>query len=83
MSNPAAGLRLQERILPFWQRNVAPLITESGLANMAADKAAAVAGGWLPGLTPRLRWPYRSAPTERVARIAAAARVELPEFFTA
>lgn len=83
VSDPAAGVRLQERILPFWQRNVAPLITEHGLANMAADKATAVAGGWLPGLTPRLRWPYRGAPMEQVARIAAAARAELPELFTA
>ncbi|MCX6950800.1 MAG: dihydrodipicolinate synthase family protein, partial [Verrucomicrobia bacterium] len=82
-SDPGAGLRWQERILPFWQRNVAPLITEHGLANMAADKAAAVAGGWLPGLTPRLRWPYRSASPELVGRIATAARAELPEFFTA
>lgn len=83
VSNPEAGVRLQERILPFWQRNVAPLITELGLANMAADKASAVAGGWLPGLTPRLRWPYRCASTEQVAQIAAVARVELPEFFIA
>lgn len=82
-SDPAAGLRWQERILPFWQRNVAPLITEHGLANMAADKAAAVAGGWLPGLAPRLRWPYRSATPDLIARIGGAARAELPEFFTA
>lgn len=81
--DPAAGLRLQEKILPFWQANVAPLITEHGLANMAADKAAATAGGWLPGFTPRLRWPYRSASPEMVGRIAAQARSALPEFFTA
>lgn len=83
VGDPAAGLRLQENILPFWQRNIAPVITEHGLANMAADKAAAVAGGWLPGLTARLRWPYRSAPSELVQRIAAVARAELPEFFPA
>ena len=45
------------------------------------DKAAAVAGGWLPGLTPRLRWPYRSASPERVQSIAERARREVPELF--
>jgi hypothetical protein len=35
------------------------LIARDGFSPMAADKAAAVAGGWLPGLTTRLRWPYR------------------------
>jgi 4-hydroxy-tetrahydrodipicolinate synthase len=79
----AAGLRLQEKILPFWQANIAPLITEHGLANMAADKAAAVAGDWLPGFTPRLRWPYRSTTPELIARIAQNARAAVPELFTA
>ncbi len=81
--DPAAGVRQQDKILPFWQRHIAPLITEHGLANMAADKAAATAGGWLPAFTPRLRWPYRGASDEAVQRIAAAARAELPEFFQA
>lgn len=79
----AAAIRMQDRVRPFWLNNIAPLITDPGLAPMAVDKAAAVAGGWLPGLTPRLRWPYRGATAEQVARIAAAARAELPEFFTA
>lgn len=73
--------RWQSKILRFWQTHVAPLLTEHGLANFAADKAAAVAGGWLPGFTPRLRWPYRSATPEMVSQIAAAARGEVPELF--
>lgn len=48
---------------------------------MAGDKAAAVAGNWLPGLAPRLRWPYRSATPEMCSAIGQAARAELPEFF--
>jgi dihydrodipicolinate synthase/N-acetylneuraminate lyase len=76
-----AGRRSEERIRGFWEANVAPLITRHGLPNMAADKAAAVAGGWLPGLSPRLRWPYRGATPEMIAQIAHAARVALPEFF--
>lgn len=82
-SDPAAGHVWEEKILKFWLGHVAPLITEHGLANMAADKAAAVAGGWLPGLSPRLRWPYRGATAEMVAHIAKAAHAELPEFFDA
>lgn len=78
-----AGLALEARIQRFWLGHIAPLITAEHLPNMAADKAAAVAGGWLTGLHQRLRWPYRSASDERVAAIARAARAELPEFFTA
>ena len=79
--DPAAGLAAEKRIQAFWLGHVAPLITEHGLPNMAADKAAAVAGGWLAGLRPNLRWPYRSASAEQVKTIAVAARAQLPEFF--
>lgn len=79
--DPAAGQALGRRIAAWWGANIAPLITRDGLANFAADKAAAVAGGWLPGFTTRLRWPYRSA-EEAVARaIGESARRELPEMF--
>jgi dihydrodipicolinate synthase/N-acetylneuraminate lyase len=79
--DPAEAQRWQTKILAFWQARVAPLVTEHGLPNFAADKATAVAGGWLPGFTARLRWPYRSATPEMIAKIASAARVEIPEFF--
>ena len=75
------ALALEKRIQPFWLAHIAPLITRDGLCNMAADKAAATAGGWLAGMTPRLRWPYRSAPTAAIEVIAAAARAEVPELF--
>jgi len=77
-----AALELEAKIFGLFMNEVSPLITQDGLANMAADKAAAVAGGWLPGLHQRLRWPYRCASDERVAAIAAAARRILPEFLT-
>jgi dihydrodipicolinate synthase/N-acetylneuraminate lyase len=80
--DPAAGLAQEKRIQEFWLGQVAPLITVHGLPNMAADKAAAVAGGWLPGLRADLRWPYRCASPEMVAQIAGEARAQLPEFFT-
>jgi len=79
--NPAAGFELEKKIQAFWLGHVAPLITVHGLPNMAADKAAAVAGGWLPGLSPRLRWPYRSATPGQVSALAATARSMVPELF--
>ena len=82
-ADAAAGLVLERKIQAFWFAHVAPLITELKLPNMAADKAAAVAGGWLPGLHPRLRWPYRSASPESCLSLRRAARIALPEFFPA
>jgi dihydrodipicolinate synthase/N-acetylneuraminate lyase len=82
-ADPAAGLAFERRVQAFWLGHVAPLITELGLPNMAADKAAAVAGGWLPGLQPRLRWPYRSASPEQCLGLRRAAEIALPEFFPA
>ena len=76
------GMSLGGRIRAFWLANVAPLITRDGLSNMAADKAAAVAGGWLPGITTRLRWPYQGATAEQARQIGIVARRELPELFS-
>ncbi len=57
------------------------MVVRDGLSNAAVDKAAAVAGGWLPGLSTRLRWPYRSAPESGVKALAFSAREEPPELF--
>lgn len=81
MTDASAGAALGRRIAGWWQANISPLIARDGLTPMAADKAAAVAGGWLPGLTPRLRWPYQPAGDKAIRRIAASAREELPELF--
>jgi dihydrodipicolinate synthase/N-acetylneuraminate lyase len=77
----AAARALGRRIGAFWLAQISPLITRDGLTPMAADKAAAAAGGWLPGLTTRIRWPYRSVAPEVAAQIGAVARSELPELF--
>lgn len=79
--HPRAGKELGDRIQAFWLENVRPLITREGLANMAVDKGAAVGGGWLKGLHPRLRWPYRSTSVEQAQQIGVAARRALPELF--
>jgi dihydrodipicolinate synthase/N-acetylneuraminate lyase len=80
-SDPRQAQQWEERIQPFWRTHVSPLITEHGLSSSAADKSAAVAGGWLPGFGPRLRWPYRCATSAMIAGIAAAARAEVQELF--
>jgi dihydrodipicolinate synthase/N-acetylneuraminate lyase len=77
---PAARER-GRRIGAFWLAQVAPLLSRDGLSPVAADKAAAVAGGWLPGLTPRVRWPYRSVDPAVARRLGEQARRELPELF--
>lgn len=77
----AAGRLLGDRIKAFWLAQVSPIISRDGLSPMAADKAAAVAGGWLPALTTRIRWPYRSVSREEAVRIGTVARAELPELF--
>ncbi len=82
VQDPAAARALGQRIAKFWEANVAPIITRDGMGNMAADKATAVAGGWLPGLHPRLRWPYRAASLETCRRIGEVARAEVPELFS-
>ena len=77
------GLKLEKEINVFFSTEVMPLITTRKLPNMAADKALAVAGGWLPGLTPQLRWPYESATETETTRIGVAARVAVPGLFDA
>lgn len=81
MERPDEGRRLGARIRKFVATHVRPLITRDGLSNMAADKAMAVAGGWLPGLTPRLRWPYRNVAEDVARGLGLIARTELPELF--
>jgi 4-hydroxy-tetrahydrodipicolinate synthase len=80
-TNLTEGLKLEEKIGDFFSREVMPLITIRKLPNMAADKALAVAGGWLPGLSTRLRWPYEGATEMEATRIGTAARAALPELF--
>lgn len=80
--DPMAGRQLESKIQAFWLSQIAPLITERKFPNMAADKAAAAAGGWLPGFNPRLRWPYRALPEGEVAALGAAAHRMVPELLS-
>jgi len=77
---PARALAFERRLLAFFQEYVAPL-TAQGVCPAAIDKALCCAGGWC-GLSPRLRWPYRSVDAETVEQLARAARAQLPELWT-
>ncbi len=81
-NDPVSGMMWEKKIQAFWFGRVAPLISTHGLSNMAADKAVAVAAGWLPGLSPRLRWPYRAATPEMIQTLADAARSEVDFLFS-
>jgi dihydrodipicolinate synthase/N-acetylneuraminate lyase len=81
LKNPSEGLKIEQKINAFFSVEVMPLITVRKLANMAADKALAVAGGWLPGFTSRVRWPYDSATEAETTRIGSTARAAVPELF--
>jgi dihydrodipicolinate synthase/N-acetylneuraminate lyase len=81
LSDPAEGMKLEERIIRFISEEVMPLIDVKKLPNMGADKLLAVGGGWLPGLSTRLKWPYEGATEAEATHIGAAARVALPELF--
>ncbi|OAM90876.1 dihydrodipicolinate synthase family protein [Termitidicoccus mucosus] len=77
--DPSAALAFEGRLRAFFQAQVAPLAA-LGICPAAIDKALAAAGGW-GGVGPRLRWPYRSVDAEEVARLAQAARRDLPELW--
>ena len=81
MNSPGEGLELGDRIDRFFSQEVLPFITVKKLPNMAVDKGMAVAGGWLPGLATRLRWPYEGISEEEAAGLGDAARAALPELF--
>lgn len=81
LSDMPAALAFEKRLVAFWKANIEPVITVHHRSNMAADKTSAVAGGWLPGLTARMRWPYEGTPADECAAVGRAARADLPEFF--
>ncbi len=79
-SDLTAGLELEKRIRSFMEIYISPYLTR-GYPNHACDKCMAVAGGWLPGLQTRLRFPYSYIPQDEAIEIGKIARREIPEFF--
>ena len=75
----SAAIDLERRIQRFLAEHILPYRKSLGLSDAALDKLMAAAGGWGP-VSPRLLWPYSSAPDEAVAAVAAAARSLIPEF---
>jgi dihydrodipicolinate synthase/N-acetylneuraminate lyase len=77
--DPPAALEFENRLLAFFQEQVSPLSAQ-GYCSAAIDKALAAAGRW-SGVSPRLRWPYRSVAVDAVASLSKAARLKLPELW--
>jgi dihydrodipicolinate synthase/N-acetylneuraminate lyase len=74
-----AALEIQNRILQFFDRCIAPY-KKAGYSNPALDKFLGAVGGWGTVGT-RLRWPYKWIDEKNVAAARAVARELLPEFF--
>ncbi|GAB3945440.1 dihydrodipicolinate synthase family protein [Spirosoma harenae] len=63
-----------------WMREyIAPYITEKGYANPACDKFMSVVGSWSK-VGCRMRWPYRSIPSEDAELVREAAKQMIPAF---
>lgn len=75
----SAALKIQDRILQFFDRCIAPY-KKAGYSNPALDKFLAAIGGWGTVGT-RLRWPYRWIDEKEVAPARSVAKELLPEFF--
>lgn len=78
-TDPAAAGALGERVIAFFQENMAPLHAQ-GYCNTALDKALAAIGGWAP-IGTRARWPHAAVPEEVVEMLKPKARLALPELF--
>ena len=80
VADPFQALKLEAKINDFFLRHIVPY-AELGFSDMALDKLLATAGGWVEGLTTKLRWPYKWIPQEEAVKLGAVARNALPELF--
>lgn len=81
-TDPAGALALEDKLVDFWMTQAGRLKEEQGVSGTAIDKMMACAGGWLPGMSARLRWPYTFVDDATSARVGELAREKLPELFT-
>jgi dihydrodipicolinate synthase/N-acetylneuraminate lyase len=75
-----SAIEMQSRIQAFINGYIVPFIRDEKFSNQAVDKFMAAVGGWTR-MEPRLRWPYRSIPTQEIERVRMAGKKILPEFF--
>ncbi len=79
--NMPEALAWEKRILEFFEIAILPFITHHGYSSTAVDKLLVAVGGWID-LPARIRWPYRSIPTDEVSRVRKIAHRIIPEFIT-
>lgn len=75
-----AALELETRINKFMSELIAPFITKQHFPNHACDRFMALLGDWAD-VGSKLRWPYRSIPSELVPSVRKKAKDFIPEFF--
>ncbi len=79
LTDMEAALELEGRINRFMGELIHPFISEGRYPNHACDRFMALVGGWAD-VGASLRWPYRSIPTDQVARVRKAGHHIIPEF---
>jgi dihydrodipicolinate synthase/N-acetylneuraminate lyase len=79
MTDFAAALEIQERILQFFDECIVPY-KKAGFSNPALDKFLAAVGAW-SDIGTRLRWPYKWIPLTEVPSATRRAKELIPEFF--
>ena len=76
------ALELESRIQEFMEKHIHPYIAQRGFSGQAVDKFMAAVGKWC-GITPKMRWPHKSIPTEDLDSCRAAVKEIIPEFIKA
>jgi dihydrodipicolinate synthase/N-acetylneuraminate lyase len=77
-----AALEIERRICVFIDCYILPFRRDHGFSNAALDKLLCSVGNWGPVST-RLRWPYRSIPSQEADRLRPFSRQLMPELFEA
>jgi len=80
LTDPEAGLELEQRIQTFMDKYITSFITKEKYPNHACDRFMALVGGWAD-IGPALRWPYRSIPESHIESVRKGVNNIIPEFY--
>ncbi len=75
-----SALELEERIKIFMNTLIKPFIVNHNYSPQACDRFMAILGGWAD-VGSKLRWPYRSIPSDLADIYRVNAKKIIPEFF--
>ena len=80
LSNMDEALDLEKSLRLYFTAYIDPLIISEGYPNFAIDKFMAAIGGYVAGMTSRVRFPYDSVDNERVGDFRKALKETAPFF---